>query len=148
MSIFGQEAHLAVVGDVAPDQVPPGGMPHASLGPESAGPKPLHGGVAEFVFREARVEDNDARVGIMHRMPGAPVLLLAVGVAGENRARSHSAKRQERAAIHGAGLRVDRREGVGMRPRRQSGFHGGNAATLPAGGDDAKQKLGGSEPAP
>ena len=70
VAVFFQPAHLAVVGDVAPDQEVAGGMPGRPFGPAGAGVQALDGGVADPVLVEARIERDDIRIGIAERLRG------------------------------------------------------------------------------
>src|SRR5580658_7128214 len=74
-----EPAHLAVVGDVAPQQEPARGAPRRTLSPKGAGPKPLDGRVRDDVFLEALVERNQVGIGIAKRIASAPIPLLCLG---------------------------------------------------------------------
>lgn len=64
MIVLVEPAHLAIVRNVAPDQVTPDPVPRATFSPESAGPEALDGGVADFVFGETCIDNDDRGIGI------------------------------------------------------------------------------------
>jgi hypothetical protein len=94
VAVLFEPAQLAVVGNVAPDQVLAFAAPGWPFGPQHSGMDALDGGVANLVFGEALVEDDDVRVGIARGILAAPVA-LCVGGCGQQRGGS-----QEGAAIH------------------------------------------------
>jgi len=65
VSVFIDSTQLAIVGDVTPNEVTTACIPGASLGPKGTSPEPLHRGVSDFIFGEARVQYGDAAIGIM-----------------------------------------------------------------------------------
>ena len=64
MAILVGIAQVAVVGDVAPEQIAPYAAPSGALGPEAAGVQSLDGGVADEVFGEAVIEFDDIGVWV------------------------------------------------------------------------------------
>src|SRR5207249_4797282 len=62
LTVVVEPAQLAVVRDVAPHQVPALAAPGRPLGPQRAGPQALDRGVALYVLREQRVDDDDVGV--------------------------------------------------------------------------------------
>ena len=79
VAVLLEPAHLAVVGDVAPDQVLADAVPGRPFGPERAGVEALDRRVADLVFGEALVEHDDVRVGIAHGILAAPIAFSAGG---------------------------------------------------------------------
>ena len=73
MVIFFQQAHLPVIGNIAPHKIATDPIPGAALGPKAAGRQPLDRRVADLVFLESLVEHDNVRVGITHRVPAAPI---------------------------------------------------------------------------
>src|SRR5581483_516802 len=57
-------AQDAVVGDVAPQETAMVAEPDRSFRPSAAGGETLNRGIEQSIFRKARVEDVDCRVGI------------------------------------------------------------------------------------
>src|SRR5207245_6167245 len=59
-----------VVGDVAPEEIPPVAEPDRPLGPPEAGAQPFDLRRVHAVLREARIEDLDGGIGIaLARLP-------------------------------------------------------------------------------
>ena len=54
-------AHHAVVGDVGPDEIAPGGEPGRALAPARAGPQPLDAHMAGETGLESLIDDDDFR---------------------------------------------------------------------------------------
>src|SRR5579864_3073791 len=59
VSIFIDASKLAIVGDIAPNQISSAGVPGTAFGPARAGPEPLNGCVDDLVASKPIVEDND-----------------------------------------------------------------------------------------
>ena len=66
-AVFFDPAHLHVVRDVAPHQIPADAVPRRPFGPQRADVQPLDRRVADDVAPEARVERDDVRIGILNR---------------------------------------------------------------------------------
>src|SRR5260370_10430095 len=75
VAVFFDPAHLAVVRNIAPNKVTAGSVPGRTLGPTQSSVESLDCGVVRFEFGEARVEDDDVRVGIADRVLVGPVAL-------------------------------------------------------------------------
>src|ERR1017187_7551756 len=67
-----QPAQLAVIGNVAPDEVTPDAVPRRTLGPQVAGIEPLNRRIADLGL-ELLVEDHNVGVRIARRSLAAPV---------------------------------------------------------------------------
>src|SRR5262245_31844035 len=67
MTIVCKPAMLDVVGNVAPDKKLPHTVPCWSFRPQHPGVQTLNGGVAEFVFCEPIIENNDVLIRIANR---------------------------------------------------------------------------------
>ena len=82
-------AHDAVVGNVAPQQAARVAHPHRPLAPAHAGREPLHAGIVDLVFGEARIENLDGRVRIAFaRLPAPEGLRREAGGGRDRRARA------------------------------------------------------------
>ncbi len=82
-------AHDAVVGNVAPQQAARIAHPDRPLAPAHAGGEPLHPGIVDAIFGEARIENLDRRVGIAFaRLPAPEGLGREGGGGGDRRARA------------------------------------------------------------
>ena len=75
-------AHLDVVRDVAPNQIPAYAVPRGSFGPQGSGIEALDSRVADDVPPEAVVERNDIGIGVLNRLPTGPVAGRSVGADG------------------------------------------------------------------
>src|ERR1019366_5747056 len=100
VAVLLQPAHLAVVGDVAPDQVAASGAPGGTLGPPRAGPQTLDGGAADRVFPEPLVERDDVGVGIADGLLAAPIPLRLPGSSVSNGGRGKRRGLQEESSLH------------------------------------------------
>src|SRR5262249_40994272 len=97
VAVLVEPAHLAVVGDVAPNEGAALCVPGAAFGPAKAGGQSLDGAVADLVFLESLVEHGDVRVRVaVWRCAWA----VAVSVGG-GRYPGRSRGCQKRAAIDG-----------------------------------------------
>src|SRR5215213_7738280 len=63
-------AELAIVGDVAPDEIAPLRAPGGALVPHAAGEEALDCGVVDPELRKCRIDSDDVRIGIAHRTAG------------------------------------------------------------------------------
>src|SRR5204862_5425170 len=82
VAVFVEQAHLAVVGNIAPEDVTADAVPGTTLGPQRATPELLNKSIADLVFSEPLVEHDDVRVGITHRIPPAPAPIAFGGNRG------------------------------------------------------------------
>ena len=106
VAVLLEPAQLAVIGDVAPEQVAPDSVPSRAFGPQHVGAvvETLDRGVAELGL-ETLVERDDVWIGITGRHAAGPI---ALGCARQRRQRRHG-QRRRRAA--------EKRPAVGSRRR-------------------------------
>ena len=71
-AVFFDPAHLAIIGDIAPDQIAAHTVPGHALGPERAGVEALDHGVAHHVAAEAIIERDDVGIGILDQLIARP----------------------------------------------------------------------------
>ena len=94
-------AHLDVVRNVAPHQVAADAVPRRPFRPQRADVQPLDGRVADDVAAEARIERDDVRVGILHRLLPRPVARRRDG--RHLRLRRLRCRRRDRGGSEGGG---------------------------------------------
>ncbi len=68
-----QVAQLSIVGNIAPHQVLAAGVPGRAFRPEHSGVESLNRGIADLVFREFLVQDDNVRIGVSGRVFAGPV---------------------------------------------------------------------------
>ena len=101
VAVFVEPAELAVVGNVAPEEVLADAAPGGAFGPEHAGVEALDRRVADLVLREALVQYDDVGIGVAGRGLAGPIARrLGRGVRQKDRAGSQSSGGfQKRTAI-------------------------------------------------
>src|SRR6516165_5708646 len=67
VSVFVQTPELAIIGNIAPDQVPSPGIPSTTFGPGCTGPEPLNSGIDQLVAGESVVQHYDSGIRVSHR---------------------------------------------------------------------------------
>src|SRR5579859_102761 len=67
---------LAIVRNVAPDEVLALRVPGRSLGPEATGMEPLDGSVADLGLETLGIDDDDIRIGITLRRGAGPEIAM------------------------------------------------------------------------
>jgi len=93
VSIFGKPSMLDVVRNVAPDEVAPNAIPGRTFGPQHSCVQALDSSVAEFVFRETWIQNNDVSIRIANGRSTLPIIsCLAQGRRGERRGHTSADK--------------------------------------------------------
>ena len=111
VAVLLEQAHLAVVRNVAPDKVTANAVPGATLSPQRSSPELLNRCVADLVFGEPLVEHDDVGIGIAHRILPRPVALGGERLRRNGRAGGgHRGSGEEPATVdgvvfHGGSLR-------------------------------------------
>jgi hypothetical protein len=62
LTVLLDPAQLAVVGDIAPHQIPALAVPGRALAPQRTGPQALDRRITLHILREQRIDDDDVRV--------------------------------------------------------------------------------------
>ena len=144
VAVLLQPAHLAVVRDVAPDQIASAAVPGRPFRPQRAGVVPADRRVEEDVGPEPRVERDDVRIRVVERGSSRPVARFVRRQAPLPRGGQR--RRDRRGGDRGAEERAPaqrpagRAEGAGRRRAGGVGAHvqihvPGGAGTPPPGGD-------------
>src|SRR5258708_18294985 len=88
MAVLGQPAMLDVVWNIAPKQVTTHAVPGGTFGPKHSRVKTLDGGIAEFVFGKARIQNNYVAIRITNRRRALTVI-APLAQRGRGHRRSH-----------------------------------------------------------
>ena len=136
VAVLLQPAHLAVVRDVAPDQVASAAVPGRPFRPQRAGVVAADRRVEEDVGPEPRVEGDDVRIRVVERGSSRPVARLVRRQARLPRGGQHRSDRrggdrgaEERAPVQRS---AGRAAGAGRRRAASGVFaHGGSIPHCP-----------------
>jgi hypothetical protein len=97
-SVVVKPSHLAIVGDIAPENVTADSVPDDAFGPEQPGMEPLNRRIADLVLIEARVQDQDIRVRVTHRALSGPIAFGRGAAGGRSDERDGAGEGASRAA--------------------------------------------------
>ena len=112
--VFLHPAQLAIVRDIAEDQVSSAAVPGRTLRPTQPRVEPFDGRVVRFELGKARIQDHNVGIRITNRVLAAPVT-LGCRRHGERRTRN---RQNKRAASQSAFIRVH------PRPRKRFSHNG------------------------
>src|SRR2546425_1804643 len=85
VTVFVEQPHLTIIGNVAPNEVTAAAIPGAALGPQRSRPESLNGRVANFVFGEAGIKHHDVRIRVTHDGASVPISISSSHVRRQYR---------------------------------------------------------------